>query len=391
MTTRGGQLGPPTGPSGVDDAVLLAWVEGTATAAEAEAVRLGMIADPALALLLEGMKSDRARLELLGDLAPPPGLVEGAMARFDAMSTIDSGVLAEISGSGVHEIRVSREVPSHRRYWKRDRVLLAIAAVVAVVSGVTWWGLQPSSVSKIKGTGPIATESGVVPLPNSPNIALDPVRTLGAQPANELVEPTAVEIRMATLDKSPELPLIIAPILTDPTDRWIRAAREGRLAIVVTARRAETVESSMASLVSASGGSRPWKLSDRVPDAVKIALAKPPPPRPAAKEPAPLLVASADHAERRLPIVQSPQPTTTQPSAPSAIVCVGSFTPTASGIDSLRSALLEQVGTVSFVELDAPLVSQTEPAATTPDSVIWWTLPATRWVPWVDVPVIVER
>lgn len=350
---------------------------------------MAMAADPALVLLLEGMKSDRARLELLGDLAPPPGLVEGAMARYDSMTTIDSGVLAEISGSGVHEIRVSRDVPRHRRFWNRDRALLALAAVVAVASGVTWFSLQPSHNGQIKGTGPIAMDSGVAPLPDTPRIASNPIRNTDALPPAEFGEPTTIDVRMASLDKAPELPLVIAPTWADPTDRWIKAAKEGRLAVRVTPRRADAAETSLASLISGSGGARPWRLTDRVPDAVKIALAKPPPPPVAPRDPTPTAIASANEGSR-VPLIKASQPTVAVP-GPTDLICVGSFTPTSAGLESFRGALLEQVGTVSFVELESPLVSQAEPASATPDSVIWWTLPATRWVPWVDVPVIVER
>jgi|GEM_PF-5445106 len=408
MTNVGEQLGSAPGP---DEATLLAWVEGTADAAQFESVRQAMAADPALLTLLEAMKADRERLEFLGDLAPPGGLVAGALARYDAEmsqalgTAIDPGALSGIAGNEIHEVRVSRPLRRQRAFWSRERGLLAAAAAVALVSGLAWLGMQPNSDSRVKNTGVVAS-GGDSTHRSDLN---DTTRLTVADTGEHLLAhgPTPVpdferagDVMVATvpmlgLEQPPAVPLVLASVTQDPSDRWIRAAREGRLAVRVTARRADAAEASLVSLISNHSPVRSWRVTDRVPDAVKIALAKPPPPVAPPKEPAPIVVASGaeGHGSRLMqaPLrAPSPAAVVVPPSA-TDLVCVGAFSPTASALEALRGALTEQVGAVSFVELSTPLVAASGPAAQTPESVLWWTQPASRWTEWVEVPVIVER
>lgn len=404
MTTVGGQFGVVPGP---DEAALLAWVEGTATHAEAEVVRAALAADPALHTLLEAMKADRARLEQLGDLAPPPGLVAGALARYDAAMSpeLDPRVLSGIAGNEVHEVRVAHSMSRPRTLWNRERGLLAAAAAVALASGLAWWGMQPTSVSRMKGTGVVAgidDHTHNAGINENPGLAVNAPE--GARPGESLMhgsdlvrggEPAGETVRMLAFDQPPPVPLILARTTQDPTERWIRAAREGRLAVRVTARRADTADVSLSALIANNSPSRPWRMTDRVPDAVKIALAKPPPPAVAPRENEPITLASDSTSRRYSPAqtpLRAPSPAVAVlPPTATDLVCVGAFSPTPAGLEALRGALIEQVGVVSFVELSTPLVASSEPAAQTPESVLWWTQPASRWTAWVEVPVIVER
>ena len=132
-----------TQPGGIDEATLLAFVEGGLPVEQASALRdalaVGTPDQQRLLRRLDAMKRDRAGVASLAACPMPSGMVEAAMRR--AQQEALAGL--RLAGERAAEIPVSRVVPRRRSRWTSARRLMAAAAMVGVVGGVGLVKLWP--------------------------------------------------------------------------------------------------------------------------------------------------------------------------------------------------------------------------------------------------------
>jgi len=118
----------------IDPSDLLAYVEGSLSTAQSDALERRLARDPEGLLLLHRMRSDRVRLQALPDVSPPAHLMADLEARFARPM-----LLAETGGGSP-----GRYGRHHRRRMRSRQMLrpaLAVAAAL-LLAGLSWWSFQ---------------------------------------------------------------------------------------------------------------------------------------------------------------------------------------------------------------------------------------------------------
>lgn len=379
--------GHGTNFDGLDEATLLAFVEGELAAAQEATLRRTLPGE--VLASLEAMRRDRAAVARLPEPAAPAGLAEAAMARAQREALHD----LRLTGEQEMVIPVSRVAPVRRSWLTPARAAMAAAALLGVVGGLTLIANWPSG--KPRGAG----RPGGLPgtdIALGPNQTPDPIAIADLPPENPTVgtpgdETLGEPVRTASADPV-VVPLAPVAARTDEPARVLGLARSGRLVLRVTPRAPGRCEQQLASLEARSATSQLWRARAEAPADIRVALATPAPTEKTPVEPNPdgPHMAGLDGAG---PMIIKP---VTLPSiAPPRVqdlVAMLRIAPTADALGAVRAVLTEQLGVVEFAEMPAPLVSADEAAdQATLESVLWWSGSPTQWARWASIPVVIER
>jgi hypothetical protein len=289
-------------------------------------------------------------------------------------------------------------------HWTKRAPSLALAAgLLLLVTGGAYWTMQmlrsaspkmadPSkTIAMADANKPVATESTA---PAGADAAATPMM-IASNDATQATEAAGARMNVTTMAAGP-----VAREVT--IEEAVALAREGRLAIRVTARDLRGL-SRLEQDGATRRGTQSWQLSRDVPPAVLAAAL------PATSEASRAFVRAA-HA-----LGSSTESGTAMFSTASLIspligpgATVTTFAPaviatgpalsasylldvpqTERAFDAVRAVLRDRLkGEVVFAELPDAM-----PAATKADaqSALWWTKPSSQWSPRVTVPVLVER
>ena len=289
-------------------------------------------------------------------------------------------------------------------HWTKRAPSLALAAgLLLLVTGGAYWTMQmlrsaspkmadPSkTIAMADANKPVATESTA---PAGADAAATPMM-IASNDATQATEAAGARMNVTTMAAGP-----VAREVT--IEEAVALAREGRLAIRVTARDLRGL-SRLEQDGATRRGNQSWQLSRDVPPAVLAAAL------PATSEASRAFVRAA-HA-----LGSSTESGTAMFSTASLIspligpgATVTTFAPaviatgpalsasylldvpqTERAFDAVRAVLRDRLkGEVVFAELPDAM-----PAATKADaqSALWWTKPSSQWSPRVTVPVLVER
>jgi len=400
-----GRHNPAKLPAGLDEADLLALVEGEPLASsKAMTAQRALAADPALARLVAGMKRDREGLRGLGEAKAPAGLM--AAVESSIQTVLERQMLLGISEGAALDDRppVSLVIPRRRSVFSIRRLALA-AGLLLVVSGGLFTAATLMSQGTPKSTlGPLAKsdqsaegssreplteramarqEPIVAPgLPDeaSANKAQDGERVASAANA----EKTTGNAGMAALAQAD--PEMAGPPVPGPmeTEEAVRLAGENRLVVrIVTADgRIDRITSRLAKPSYGAG----WQLAGEAPAAL-ASLLRPgidPPNAPRTFE-QPSFAGETDLA--KIAPMGPPAPAMDWTPEPSVYVLQARMDqPT---LESLRKAMKEAGAEVVFEESENPLSLEPGPV-TAPGAIVWWGSGG-GWSAWGSVPVVIQR
>lgn len=301
------------------------------------------------------------------------------------------------------ELRLIRDDGAGSHWTKRAPSLALAAGLVLLVTGGAFWTAQFFRSASPKLADPAATiahrDTGKPGLGESASpVGAASDATSFAVAANEAAPSAdAAAARMSVA------PLAAGPVAREVNiDEALTLAREGRLAIRVTARDLKGL-SRLEQDTTTRKSSQSWQLSRDVPPAVLAAAL------PATSEASRAFVRAAHDvvgsagagtamfstASLIAPLVGPGASVTSL--APAAITTGPSLTAsylldlpqTERAFDAVRAVLRDRLkGEVVFAELPDAM-----PAAAKADaqSALWWTRPSSQWSPRVTVPVLVER
>lgn len=363
---------------GLDEATLLAFVEGTISSEQSAAFLHALQGRPHHAQTLrtlEKMRRDREAVMRLPEVMAPAGLVEAAIARAqrEALLSLRS------AGEQSDEIPVSRVIPIRRSWWSGTRAAIAAAAVLGIASGAViigfWPATKPAGPLVAQGPGPSAISTPEAPRPRPTPIVLE------QDPAPETPAPL-----LAIANEAAMVPLAPRQSIENLGEA-VELAKAGRLVIRVTARNPARCEQQIASIATRSESSRLWRASAQAPVEIRTALASRSS-TPSAIRPFEPAMADGQRRPGWLILRPSQLELFTAPREEDLISMVR-LSPTEDAIRALRTTLGEQVGAVTLSELAEPAPEVREDR--TVDSALWWSGSPTQWARWSSVPVIIER
>lgn len=383
--------GHGTNFDGLDEATLLAFVEGELGAAGEATLRRTLPAE--VLASLEAMRGDRTAVARLPEPAAPAGLAEAAMAR--AQREALHGL--RLTGEQEVEIPVSRVVPVRRSWLTPARGAMAAAAVLGVVGGLTLIANWPGgSKSKDRGGPGGGTGVDVAQGPNeTPGPAAPPVPApehVAVGDPNDSGDATPGEpVRVASADPV-VVPLAPVAVRADESARVLALARSGRLVLRVTPRAPGRCEQQLASLEARSATSQLWRARAEAPADIRTALATPAPAEAPRIHAGPEDPAIAGVEGPRPMIIRPVELPSIAPPRVQDLVAMLRVAPTADALNAVRAVLTEQLGAVEFAEMPAPIASADDAAEqATIESMLWWSGSPTQWARWASVPIVVER
>lgn len=372
-------------PPGLDEHMLLAWVEDRLPAPQRVRVEEALRARPALLGRLDAMRSDRHTLRSLGEERAPAYLMESIEETLerDALLGLASGQDL-LRSPPVSTVVVRRPALGVMAFiGSRAGRRLALAAAVALVAGAAvWLGPQLLSPAPPPQDPVMIAQSESEPEPPAPEAA-QPVAP--APPAPEPV-----------IAAAPEPPAHSAIELPGPApmrlDRAVALAAEGRLAIRVGAERYDIAVQRVAQLVERPGR-RGWRLG-RDDAGAAVALL----PRIEDFGPGPLLIDPGSLAVSALP----PAPGLSRPVIDTGAATLGAgagplragrsyvarFALTEASLGRLLDQLAARAGAEpELEELAAPLWLEGPLSA---DAILWWGGGADAVGSWGAAPVLIE-
>jgi hypothetical protein len=389
----------------MDESTLLALVEGVLPLEQASVLRdqlaQGTPEQQRLLDRLDSMRRDRAGVASLAMAPMPLGMVEAAMRRAqqDALAGL------RIAGEHAGDIPVSRVVPSRHRRWTGARRLTAVAALLGMIGGVTLiavWPKKPSAgheavaTNDKTGSNTGISTGGHGEKPSS--IAVNDSATdadLRDGSFDGLQDPSTKVASSEPVD-AVAVPMALSPLASaDRAEHLLELAKAGRLVFKVTARTPRQSEQQLASLAARPLGTRAWNVSADAPVHVVASLAllsKPSSVIPQGTGPSesPMMADTSTQPRPMIVRPEAPLPMAVPPGAEDLVGLVR-VVPTLDGIESVRRALTDAVGSVTVAELADPLAGMGTSEPITLESAIWWSGPPTRWATWASVPVIIER
>lgn len=374
------------------EADLLDVIEGRPLAPAARArVEACLREDPQLAAQVASMRADRA-LIAAGLPAAPAGLLEAVEQALEreallGLARSEARVAAPIPVQRIEPIRVS----VFRRPMTRA---LAVAAGLAVVSGVAW-------VMTSSRPGRVQPDGGAALALNRATPSAEPARQPMAlsmsapqdEPAalaDVAAGAPAVADQAATLDA---LEADAAAPAAMPIAEAARLAGEGRLLI-----RVRGLDRDRLSLLARADARRPasaarWLDADTDQSGRVLAAAAAAAPRPsalAAAETGPDVRSVAGDRAPRVDSSRAASPSAAvAPSAPlpPPRVLLAAVPPTDAALSALRAQIEAAGGRVTLEALPAALPID---LPRDPLTILWWTLPPEAWTPPVAVPVLAE-
>jgi hypothetical protein len=421
-----------------DEADLLAWVEGEPLPRDRElAVARALEADKRLARRLAAMKSDRSALCSMPEVACPPGLLRAVEAQLQPV--LERQMLLGLrDGEAIQDhLPVSIVQPVKKSIvaaFLRDRVgrrLAMAAGLLLVVGGVSIWATMsfsqwttPKPVlgsanepKKDDGTRLASnSEKAAAKAPGNPGpskVTAQADKDAAGAPRPGALSETPAPTAVAKQDSpSPDLPgdepevtIAAAPaehddaaavsVQTSPdidTERAIELALEGRL--VIRLRAADPTIATQPSRIAdriRRADSSMWRLGGEPPAEVLARLSPPPAPdpEPARSESRPMVLSAREGLASDLApgFDGPPRPPEWLPPAKTVYMIETRLDDLA--LDSLLSAVQGTYGDAIFEEASEPLP---EDAMTplNPAAVIWWPQPASGWVKWANVPLVID-
>lgn len=428
-------------PTWLGDDRCLELVEGGLSPAE-EARQLAAM-PPEMRSMVDLMRRDRQLLMSLGDEAAPPGMYAGVLARLerdvlfeeptedesrllraelDQLSTAISGrpPLAEARSLQFPASARSRMPTSsfggQGRYALAAGMLLVIGgAMYMIMVGEGPTPLAMSGAAASRDSAPQAapdTRVGVVtdtpavsePASNSTALAMDVALAPGGEPsaasepraATERHDESTVAVAStaspATVESTLTTPAYTAARVNTPIgiEQALELAREGRLAVRVTARNPRAVAESLAQKTSvAPDARRTWRMLPADQETIRIATAG---------------VATREEVERwrewnrsfAMISLDAPAPVRTgvndeayDPRLDNGVYVIdATATPQAIGmVKSVVTAAANAASpgcAVEFIE-----IGESSTPVNSVEGVMWWTQPASAWVSRASIPVVV--
>jgi len=374
---------PDPTPPPLNEEQLLDWVEGRLSPAD-EAFLARSSGRVGLVERIGQMQANRRSLQDLGAERAPPELMERVLAALERGTLLDAPAV-----EAPPTLHLPARRPRPRRRWDAMLPGLAMAAGVALlVAGGAYWGnllLTPSTVSP--SGGPLAaatpTPRGTAP------VAIDENTRIASADRTEASGPTAdgaaspLTSTLALAEPTPRGPIIV------DAARAIELAREGRVVMRVLAKDIgglAQIEQSAASRTP-----RAWRLTRDVPATVMAAV------MPAAltlQAGAPML-AAAHTLQAALPLVGPgaaitwPRAVAMDPIARVRGTYLVNLPDSDAALATVRAVFADRCRAgIVFEELAAPVAT---PAQVDPDSLLWWTQPASAWARRITIPIVVEQ
>ncbi len=372
-------------PPGLDEHMLLAWVEDQLPAQQRARVEEALRARPALLGRLDAMRSDRHTLRSLGEERAPAYLMESIEETLerDALLGLASGQDL-LRSPPVSTVVVRRPALGVMAFiGSRAGRRLALAAAVALVAGAAVW-LGPQLLSP-------------APAPREPVMIAQSELEAQAPEAAHPVEP-APPAPEPVIAAAPEPPAHSAIELPGPApmrlDRAVALAAEGRLAIRVGVERYDIAMQRVAQLVERPGR-RGWRLG-RDDAGAAVALL----PRIEDFGPGPLLIDPGSLAVSALPpapglsrpVIETGDTTMAGGSGAGPLRAgrsyVARFALTEASLGRLLDQLAARAGAEpEMEELAAPLWLAGPLSA---DAILWWGGGADAVGSWGAAPVLIE-
>jgi hypothetical protein len=373
---------------GLDEAEVLAWIEGESDDGADERMQRLLKAAPVLAARqIIAMRRDSILLNGQRVETAPDDLVASALSR--AETDLERDLLVGLSDGepipfGLPKVKVGHSVGAIA-----DLIFNSVVGRVAIAAGL----LVSAGTAVYLGIGSLEqqaaepTHTGLAL--NDANAELDeeapidpgaPATELGAADTNN-----ALQMTDASEPEVEQLPLAEPMALA----RAIELSGERRLLVRV---RTMSLTDTTRRLGAIAGENRrvgAWSLSSRVSNEMLAALDAPAPrrdrtPSDRAGEPA-----FADDGGPPAPVDRTelePLPPIPELRPP---VYIASVRANETSLDDLLAAITRGAVTgIELVELDEPLPATTP--ALTRDAVLWWTRPPEEWLPRTDVPIVVQ-
>ncbi len=378
MTTSGSNSDLP---AGLTEADLIDLADGVLSR-EREGVVLGALKrHPEMGLLAKQFRADRAMVAALGEVRAPSGIAEGIESRLEAAALRDLASQSHdaprpipISQVQIREtgaLRLLMESPWTRRF--------ATAASLAIVLGLGALGVR-AVFNALPGKAIVHT----APQPNpTPDVPTTPTTEIVSKPNDETPVVTTTAIAAEPQAKSDELTPAVAA----------RLAAEGRLSITVRAAVATASLKRLESLAKARDtGWHAIALDAPAQYAMLLTPQSNPAVSPTAPNaPNPLLIAGNQNAPTT-PVAPAPSggPLFPMPHPVVKAIYAVDLTPGEQPLESLLRSIadtLPEGATITLRTLPRPIAV---PIALDPDSVLWWTSPASKWSKRTRVPVVVE-
>lgn len=380
MNGRRGHLGQPAGAIGDE---LLDLVE---SAAAPESIGAW---PPEVQRHVAQLRADRAALQDLGECPAPAGLVVAAQR------VAERRALLAMEGEAEGRLAVS-SVPASRRWaitsYFADRTSrrLAMAAALALVGA----GAVLLTTNRTPGPTPTVTaihsDDGRVPaepIARPPELSVatdspepDPLLEALSHSGESLAESVASAATVAATEAPGSAPMAL--------DRALRLAREGRLALRITAADASRAELRLDRMSLRGRAEDGWRVAGIAPAGAvpTITFVSPTP-----AGPDPLVLADAGpHAPDAPGIGSRPLPPLPTRERPPGMVYFAEVRLDEGSLAAMLSAVSGRPGEAArFEELAAPVQPQRPALAL--DAVLWWTQPTEAWEFWARIPVAVER
>ncbi|MEX2218044.1 MAG: hypothetical protein WD749_04725 [Phycisphaerales bacterium] len=399
-------------PAGLDEADVLALVEGSPLAKEKQAAAARTLAvDARFAGMVRSMRRDREGLRLLADERAPAGLVEAATAALQPV--LERQMLLGLSeGEPVSDRPpVSLVMPKRAPNIFARRLAMAAGIVLLVGGGVYTATIMMSGGGTPPGprpVGPIASSgdaAGARARTGEPEGTSLAARGAGAtvRERSESAEGTSIAAKAvpsvepggpaeapSAAVAAAETAEMYGPPVPGPMSaaEALRLASEGRLIVrVVTPdTRVERVRMRLSSPPGRAG----WMLHGEAPAAL-AAVVSPPElkmERPLRSPGAPVL--TGIHAPEGAADLVGPPPPPPPEFAPAKRVFVVATRMDEGTLEGLRGAMQDAGGEVVFEEAPAPLPMAPGPVMT-PASVLWWGQGPSAWNGWGAVPLVIEK
>ncbi len=301
------------------------------------------------------------------------------------------------------ELRLVREDRARSHWTKRAPSLALAAGLLLLVTGGAFWTTQLfRSASPKLADAPTTLAQAGSGAPGAPESASAVGDATASDPVTFAANDTALAADAAAARMS-VAPLAAGPVAREVTiDEAVSLAREGRLAIRVTARDLRGL-SRLEQDTAARKGNQSWQLSRDVPPAVLAAAL------PATSEASRAFLRAAHEVVGSSPsgtamfstaslITPLVGPGATVTSLAPATIASGpalsasyllDLPQTERAFDAVRAVLRDRLkGEVVFAELPDAMPATAKADA---QSALWWTRPSSQWSPRVTVPVLVER
>lgn len=401
-----GRYNPTKLPAGLDEADLLALVEGEPLASgKAMAAQRALAADPALSRLVAGMKRDREGLRTLGEARAPAGLM--AAVESSLQTVLERQMLLGISDGAPIDDRppVSLVVPQRRSIFSTRRLALAAGLLLLVSGGIFTAATMMSQGTPRRTLGPLARNSqpaepvfrqttperttALKEAPLTPagaeELFADKARVEEIEALTALTAaPTETPAHAAMAALADADPEAAGPPVPGPmeADEALRLAAEHRLIvrIVTTDGRVDRITSRLAK----PGYTTAWQLAGEAPAALASLLGpEGTPSTPRSVEP-PSFAGDGDFA-KIAPMGPPAPPAALAPEPTVYILQARMDQPT---LDALRKSMRDAGADVVFEEVENPLPMDPGPL-TSPGAIVWWGNGA--WSPWGSVPIVIQR